>query len=106
MVFAISLRSSTERQGDFSESVVFHSSYKVSCWFLVSLLWLVCVLLVGFCFALVTPSIISPFLHKWELPIKIKTERIDDRLSFKRARHGPKKKKAVVPVLNISSRVF
>ena len=41
---------------------------------------------------LVTPSFLSPFPHKWELPIKIKTERIDDRQSFERARHGPKKK--------------
>ena len=34
MIFAISLRSCTERHGDFSESVVFHSSYEVSLWFL------------------------------------------------------------------------
>ena len=33
---AISSRSCTERHGDFSESVVFHSSYEVSC------LWFVC----------------------------------------------------------------
>ena len=37
MIFVISLRSCTERHGDFSESVVFHSSYKVSWWFLGSL---------------------------------------------------------------------
>ena len=30
MIFAISLRSCTERHEDFSESVVFHSSYKMS----------------------------------------------------------------------------
>ena len=42
---AISSRSCTERHGDFSESVVFHSSYEVSC------LWLVFLVgLFGFCF--------------------------------------------------------
>ena len=41
MIFAISLRSCTERHGDFSESVAFHSSYEVSWWFLGCLfLWL------------------------------------------------------------------
>ena len=40
---AISSRSCTERHGDFSESVVFHSSYEVSCLFLGFL-----VLLLGF----------------------------------------------------------
>ena len=37
MVSAISSRSCTERHGDFSESVGFHSSYKVSCCLLGSL---------------------------------------------------------------------
>ena len=32
---AISSRSCTERHGDFSESVVFHSSYEVSCFLFV-----------------------------------------------------------------------
>ena len=34
MVSAISSRSCTERHGEFSDSVGFHSSYEVSCWFL------------------------------------------------------------------------
>ena len=50
MVFATSSRSCTERHGDFSESVVFHSSYEVSCWFLGSLLWLFCWFLFFVCF--------------------------------------------------------
>ena len=36
---AISSRSCTERHGDFSESVVFHSSYKVSCFLFVLFGW-------------------------------------------------------------------
>ena len=46
---AISLRSSTERHGDSSESVVFHSFYQVSCdCRLVGRVWL----WVSFCFRL------------------------------------------------------
>ena len=42
MIFAISLRSGTERHGDFSESVVFHFSFEVSWLFLGCLFfWLV-----------------------------------------------------------------
>ena len=58
---AISSRSCTERHGDFSESVVFHSSYEVSCflfvvclffgwavWFLFLLfVWVGCCFVVG-----------------------------------------------------------
>ena len=62
---AISSRSCTERHGDFSESVVFHSSYEVSCFFVCCLLvfWLGCLVLfllfvcVGCC-----------FLVGWETP--------------------------------------
>ena len=46
---AISSRSCTERHGDFSESVVFHSSYEVSCFlfvFLVGLFGFCCLLFV------------------------------------------------------------
>ena len=51
MISAISSRSCTERHGDFSESVAFHFSYEVSCWFvgwlfLLLLFWFV---LVAFC---------------------------------------------------------
>ena len=45
---AISSRSCTERHGDFSESVVFHSSYEVSCFCLLFACFLVG--LFGFCF--------------------------------------------------------
>ena len=55
---AISSRSCTERHGDFSESVVFHSSYEVSCFLFVVCLffgwavWFLCLLFVcvGCCF--------------------------------------------------------
>ena len=49
MISAISLRSCTERHGDFSESVAFHFSYEVSCWFVG---WLFLLLLFCFVFGL------------------------------------------------------
>ena len=55
---AISSRSCTERHGDFSESVVFHSSYEVSC-FCLFFGWSFWLLLgfavLCFCCFLVTP---------------------------------------------------
>ena len=65
MIFAISLRSCTERHGDFSESVVFHSSYEVSWWFL-GYLVLACCLCCWMGDTLVSVSLYS---HAWELTI-------------------------------------
>ena len=86
---ATSLRSSTERHGDFSESVVFH----FAAW--VSFLVLVVGLFVGACLVclclMVTPEYLSHlFSHMGELSIE--TKRIDDRQSFKRVRHRQKKR--------------
>ena len=77
---AISSRSCTERHGDFSESVVFHSSCEVSCflfvvwlffgwavWFLffaVCLCWLLL-----FCWMGDTLGIVSLCSHAWEWTI-------------------------------------
>ena len=79
--FAISSRSCTERHGDFSESVVFHSFYEVSCslfvvclsfgwavWFLF-LLFFVCV---GCCLVFLmgdTLGTVSLSSHVWEWTI-------------------------------------
>ena len=62
MVFATSSRSSTERHGDFSESVVFHFRPRCPFWF-----WVLGCLCCGFlsCFFVVvgdTLIIVSPFL--------------------------------------------
>ena len=89
VVFATSSRSSTERHGDFSESVVFHFLPRCPFWF-----WVLGCLCCGFlsCFEclLVTPwSLSHLFSLTGESPIK--TRCIDDRLSFKRARHRQKK---------------
>ena len=89
VVFATSSRSSTERHGDFSESVVFH--FRPRCPFWLCVLGCLCG---GFlsCFLclLVTPwSLSHLFSLTGESPIK--TRCIDDRLSFKRARHRQKK---------------
>ena len=56
---AISLRSSTERHGDSSESVVFHSFYEVYCvcW-LVGRVWLW--LLFSFCLLLFVVEWVTP----------------------------------------------
>ena len=60
---AISSRSCTERHGDFSESVVFHSSFEVSC-----SLFVVCLFFVGFVFVSVllldTCFLLSPILQQ------------------------------------------
>ena len=58
-------RNSTERLGDFSESVVFHLVSGVSSWVsCLFRLWLSCVLLFGFCFVLKTPRfLLSPILQ-------------------------------------------
>ena len=58
MIFAISLRSGTEGHGDFSESVVFYSSYEVSWWFLGCL----CLLLL-FCLCWLVACVVG-----WETP--------------------------------------
>ena len=67
---AISSRSCTERHGDFSESVVFHSSYEVSC--LLFVFWLgslVLVFVVCSCWLLLgcwmgdTLGIVSHYSH-------------------------------------------
>ena len=70
VVFATSSRSSTERYGDFSESVVFHFLTRCPSWFLGFWLWWCWVLLFFVCLVcfLVTP--IYPFhlySHTWEL---------------------------------------
>ena len=75
--------------GTFSESVVFHFASQVS--FLVSgfRLFVLCFASCFLCL-LVTPRFLSHFFsHTGELSIK--TKRIDDRLSFKSARHRQKK---------------
>ena len=73
---AISSRSCTERHGDFSESVVFHSSYEVSC--LLFVFWLcslVSVFVVCLCWLLLgcwmgdTLGIVSHYSHAWEWTI-------------------------------------
>ena len=77
---AISSRSCTERHGDFSESVVFHSSYEVSGFLFVVCLffWLGClvfVFVVCFCWLLRgcwkgdTLGIVSLYSHVWEWTI-------------------------------------
>ena len=70
---AISSRSCTERHGDFSESVVFHSSYEVSCLFLGSLVFVAVVLfVVGCCLVFWmgdTLGIVSLYSHAWEWTI-------------------------------------
>ena len=73
---AISSRSCTERHGDFSESVVFHSSYEVSCFLFVfwlgSLVFIfvvcLCWLLLG-CWMGDTLGIVSHYSHAWEWTI-------------------------------------
>ena len=73
---AISSRSCTERHGDFSESVVFHSSYEVSCFLFVFWLGsLVFVFVVCLCWLLLgcwmgdTLGIVSHYSHAWEWTI-------------------------------------
>ena len=77
---AISSRSCTERHGDFSESVVFHSFYEVSCFLFVVCLffWLGClvfVFVVCLCWLLLgcwmrdTLGIVSLYSHAWEWTI-------------------------------------
>ena len=70
---AISSRSCTERHGDFSESVVFHSSYEVSCLFLgflvsVAVVWFVLVCCLVFWMG-DTFGIVSLYSHAWEWTI-------------------------------------
>ena len=97
---AISSRSCTERHGDFFESVVFHSSYEVSCFLLVVCLffWLGClvfVLAVCLCWLLLfgwmgdTLGIVSLYSHAWEWTIStngLMTVRASSE-------HGTRKKK-------------
>ena len=73
---AISSRSCTERHGDFSESVVFHSYYEVSGFLFV--FWLgswVFVFVVRLCWLLLgcwmgdTLGIVSLYSHAWEWTI-------------------------------------
>ena len=87
--------SCTERHGDFSESVVFHSSYEVS---LVVFGLFVCLAVVLFvlacclcCWMGDTLVPVSPFSHAWELTI------LTNRLMTVRASsaHGTAKKKNV-----------
>ena len=93
---AISSRSCTERYGDFSESVVFHSSYEVSCFLFV--FWLGClafVFVVCLCWLLLggwmgdTLGFVSLYSHAWEWTIST------NRLMTVRASsaHGTGKKK-------------
>ena len=93
---AISSRSCTERHGDFSESVVFHSSYEVSCFLFV--FWLGClvfVFVVCLCWLLLggwmgdTLGFVSLYSHAWEWTIST------NRLMTVRASsaHGTGKKK-------------
>ena len=97
---AISSRSCTERHGDFSESVVFHSSYEVSCFLFV--FWLGClvfVLVVCLCWLLLggwmgdTLGFVSLYSHAWEWTIST------NRLLTVRASsaHGTGKKKKIFP---------
>ena len=74
MIFAISLRSCTERHGDFSESVVFHSSYEVSWWFFglfvfFGLLFCLCMVCCLCCWMGDTLVPVSLYSHAWELTI-------------------------------------
>ena len=93
---AISSRSCTERHGDFSVSVVFHSFYEVSCFLFV--VWLGClvfVLVVCWCWLLLggwmgdTLGLVSLSSHAWEWTIST------NRLMTVRASsaHGTGKKK-------------
>ena len=95
---AISSRSCTERHGDFSESVVFHSSYEVSCFLFV--FWLGClvfVFVVCLCWLLLggwmgdTLGFVSLYSHAWEWTIST------NRLMTVRASsaHGTGKKKTM-----------
>ena len=97
---AISSRSCTERHGDFSESVVFHSSYEVSCFLFV--FWLGClvfVLVVCLCWLLLggwmgdTLGFVSLYSHAWEWTIST------NRLMTVRASsaHGTGQKKKTRP---------
>ena len=90
VVFATSLRSSTERHGDFSESVVFHFLTRCPCWFLGFWLWWfgVAVFLFGVFFGdtYISVSLIFSYVGMDNL-----NKRIDDRQSFKRARHRREK---------------
>ena len=97
---AISSRSCTERHGDFSESVVFHSSYEVSCFLFVVCLFLVG--LFGFCFCCLFVLVAAWLLDERHLRYRFTlfscvgmdnlNQWIDDRQSFERARHRQKKK--------------
>ena len=74
MISAISSRSCSERHGDFSESVVSHSSYEVSCWVLVFCFVLVAVVLFVLvrclsCWMGDTLVFVSLYSHAWELTI-------------------------------------
>ena len=62
MVFAITSRSSTERHGDLSESVVFHLLPRCLFGFLGGSVWLFCVLLSCFLCLMVTPRYVSLIL--------------------------------------------
>ena len=98
MIFAISLRSCTERHGDFSESVVFHSSYEVSWCFSGCLFFLAVVLFVLVCCLCCwmgdTLVPVSLYSHAWELTI------LTNRLMTVRASsaHGTAKKKKRIDV--------
>ena len=97
---AISSRSCTERHGDFFESVVFHSSYEVSCFLLVVCLFLVG--LFGFCSCCLFVLVAAFWLVGRHLRYRFTlfscvgmdnlNQWIDDRQSFERARHPQKKK--------------
>ena len=99
---AISSRSCTERHGDFSESVVFHSSYEVSCFLFVVCLFLVG--LFGFCFCCLFVLVAAWLLDERHLRYRFTlfscvgmdnlNQWIDDRQSFERARHRQKKKRS------------
>ena len=98
---AISSRSCTERHGDFSESVVFHSSYEVSCsLFLVCLSfgWAVWFLFLLFFFVLVFALFLDGRHLRYSFTffscvgMDNLNQWIDDRQSFERARHQRKKK--------------
>ena len=89
--FALASRSSTERLGDFSESVVFHVVSCVSCLVVLVRCLLGCgLLLCLFCFGdtLLFAFSYSPTCGNSQS----KTKRFDDRLSLERARHELKKK--------------
>ena len=98
---AISSRSCTERHGDFFESVVFHSSFEVSCFLLV-----VCLFFgwaVWFCSCFLFVLVAAFWLDGRHLRYRFTlfscvgmdnlNQWIDDRQSFERARHPQKKKK-------------